>query len=60
MFRADALCCSREQLDTAMRFVFGRTFICEDDRDAREITFNKSVDRRDRCVWRGMGGGGGW
>lgn len=33
-----------------MKFVFGRTFICEDDRDAREITFNKSVDRRDRCV----------
>ena len=36
------------QLDMAMKFVFGRTFVCDDDRDAREVTFNKSVDRRDR------------
>ena len=36
------------QLDAAMKFVFGRTFICNDDRDARDVTFNKSVDRAHR------------
>ena len=32
-----------------MQHVFGRTFVCDTDDIAREITFNKSVDRRDRC-----------
>ncbi len=46
--------CDNLQLEVAMQHVFGRTFICDSEGVARDVTFNKDVDRRDRhviCMW---------
>lgn len=35
-------------VEPAMKYVFGRSFVCRDSKSAREVTFNKDI--RTRCV----------
>lgn len=36
------------EVEAAMKYVFGRSFVCKDSKSAREVTFNKDI--RTKCV----------
>ena len=43
---AISLVCYEDEVDAAMKFVFGSSFVCRDSNSAKKVTFDKNIKKR--------------